>query len=129
MNPAVITGSAETLPSFYIKTTKRNSYRRNRKHILKTEEEQSDMAEFDDFNVKVENNEDWPIPIVQPAELTTSLTICQHSLHNDYSQRDKQQRLQNFKFNPHWRLEVEEWLKSQSDLKTIYHEHLFKLLV
>ena len=87
------------------------------------------MAEFDDFNVKVENNEDWPIPIVQPAELTTSLTICQHSLHNDYSQRDKQQRLQNFKFNPHWRLEVEEWLKSQSDLKTIYHEHVFKVRI
>ena len=88
LNPAVITGSAETLPSFYIKTTKRNSYRRNRKHILKTEEEQSDMAEFDDFNVKVENNEDWPIPIVQPAELTTSFNHQSTSV----TQRLKSQR-------------------------------------
>ena len=71
-NPAVITGLAETPRSFYVKTPNRNSYRRNRKHILNTEEEQSDLAEFDDFDVKVENHEDRPMPVVQPAELTTS---------------------------------------------------------
>ena len=69
---AVITGLAETPRLFYVKTLSGNSYRRNRKHILKTEEEQSDLAKFDDFDVKVENNEARPIPVVQPAEVTTS---------------------------------------------------------
>ena len=40
--------------------------------IVNTEEEQSDLAEFADFDVKVENNEARPMPVVEPAEVTTS---------------------------------------------------------
>ena len=43
-NHVVITGSAETPRSFYVKTLNGNSYQRNRKHVQKTEEQQSDLA-------------------------------------------------------------------------------------
>ena len=71
------------------------------------------------------------MPIVQPAELTTSFNHQSASVAQTPESETQATKilLQSFKFNPHWRLEVEEWLKSQSDLKTIYHEHVFKVRI
>ena len=91
-NPAIIKEKSNTPRSFILQCSDGSTHRRNKKHILKTEEEQTRLLETDDYDISASQCDDGKKIDEQCQETAQNQNIEDDKIQDQVAVRSEEHR-------------------------------------